>query len=440
MVAALVHAQLCTEPSRLQTIPAPIRDTLLAGLIQTAHADAVLTMIAQEIRQNPNAIARFDSILAAGWGHGHDHRILQIITSHPSPHWRTVLTQGITTSVGAEVCAFIQSQAQRYPDHAVEVIMDHVRDREGRKNWPLAPLPAYLIPWVGEAARACPHRLHPTTIRRLWLANPVRAWNATQTMLNSGHCFVQQHAIAAMDTGWGTGMDDTIATTLRTIILTHQHLVTHLPLVLTGTTTAVAGIGTAPPSLIAPLLTELVTTGNENIQRQLISELHRGWGQGQDALVMRIVEMIAERDSSERVWGSARATLLRAWNYHPPHVVGSLVDRLVTRTTSRLAQDGPGSPLASWEVLPITAAFAPGWIHLPTAHMIERIAHHMARLHAHAHTLDPSSRDTLVAAWASVVTAGAARLSASDFHALLAPLWTLSPKECLEGVAWWVRQ
>jgi hypothetical protein len=68
MVAALVHAQLCTDPSPRQTIPASIRDTLLAGLMRTVCADEVLRMIAQEIRQNPNAIARFDPIVAAGWG------------------------------------------------------------------------------------------------------------------------------------------------------------------------------------------------------------------------------------------------------------------------------------------------------------------------------------------------------------------------------------
>jgi hypothetical protein len=133
MVAALVHAQLCTDLSLLQTIPAPIGDTLLAGLIHTAHADAVLSMIAQEIRQNPNAIARFDSILAAGWGNGHDHRILQIIDSVLGPHWHTVLTEGVTTSVGAEVCDRLRSWFSR--DLAMALIVHHIQHRWGGP-WP----------------------------------------------------------------------------------------------------------------------------------------------------------------------------------------------------------------------------------------------------------------------------------------------------------------
>jgi hypothetical protein len=427
MVAALVHAQLCTDPSLLQTIPAPICDTLLTGLIHTAHADAVLRMIAQEIRQNPDAIARFDRILAAGWGHGHDHRIIQIITAHPSPHWRTVLTQGITASVGAEVCAFIQSQAQGSPDQALAMIVDHIHARERRGDWPLAPLPAHLIPWVGAAARRRPGHLHPTTIRRLWLANPKQAWNVTQTMLHSGHLFVQQCAIDAMDTGWGTGYDAEVATTLRERILKR-----HWDGIETGISTVVAGIGTAPPSIMEPLLTELAARGNTDVQKWLIQHMHRGWGRGQDALMMRIVEMIAERDSSESdwVWSDARATLIRAWDHLPPHVVVSLFDRVVTRGIRR----------RYYPIGDAITACAPGWTHLPTAHMIARIAHHVAHLHTHAHTLAPYERDTLVAAWASVIAAGADRLSATDIHALLDPLWALSPHGCLTGIAQGVRR
>ena len=80
------------------------------------------------------------------------------------------------------------------------------------------------------------------------------------------------------------------------------------------------------------------------------------------------------------------------------------------------------------------AACAPIWTHLPTALVIERIAHHVAHLHEHAHTIDSLNRNTLVSAWAQVIAAGADRLSASDIHALLAPLWDLSPNGCLDGV------
>jgi hypothetical protein len=441
MVAALVHGQLCTEPSRLQTIPAPICDTLLKGLIQTAHADAVLTRIAQEIRQDPDAIARFDPIVAAGWGHGHDHRILQIITSNPSPWWNKVLETGITTSVGAEVCAFIQSQVP--PDQALAMIVYHIHARERRGDWPLAPLPAYLIPWVGEAARSHPADLSSNTIRRLWLANPVRAWDVTQTMLGSRSS--QRKVIDAMDTGWGTGYDAAMATILRSVILALQDDrggIETIETIETGIATVVAGIGRADPSLIESLLTHLATTGNETVRQQLISALRRGWGRGQDDLVARVLATIADQTVSERVWDRCSGTLIRAWDYQPRDVVVSLIDRLLTHAMNGLVNEKKFEKrfgMVSMAEAAI-AAFAPGWDHLPTAQVLERITHHVAHLHAHAHTIGTYSRDTLVAAWASVVTAGAARLSASDFHALLAPLWTLSPKECLEGVAWWVRQ
>jgi hypothetical protein len=434
MMAALVHARLRTVPLTHPAFFAPVWNSLLEGLMHTAVAgevlEEILDAIAQEIRQDRNAIARFAPIVAPGWGHGYDHRILQIITSNPSPQWEAVLARGITTSsMGVEVCAIIQSQVPR--DQAMALIVNHIRAREERGDWPLAPLPAHLIPWVGAAARNRPYDLRPPTIRRLWLADPNQAWNVTQTMLHSDDLYVQWCAIAAMDAGWGRGHDDTIAATLRKFILRSQSS----PAVAeAGTTTAVAGIGTAPPSLIAALLTELAMQGNETVQRQLISALHRGWGHGQDDLVMRVVETMDERGVSEQIWADAHETLRRAWDYLPPHVVVSLVDRLVTRATNQLAQDAP--PLDAWQVRRIIAAFAPIWTHLPTAQVIARIAHHVAHLHAHAHTIYPGRRDELVAAWAHVIAAGAERLSASAIHAVLASLWTLSPKGCLEGVAW----
>jgi len=330
--------------------------------------------------------------------------------------------------VGEVVCDRIGSWFPR--DQALAMIVHHIHDREQRGDWPLAPLPASLIPWVGAAARSHPDRLRSNTIRRLWLVNPDRAWDVTQTMLHSDDSSVRQCAIAAMDAGWGRGHDDTLAATLRAFIPNSRNPAA----VESGIATAVAGIGRADPSLIESLLTHLATTGNETVRRQLISALHRGWGRGQDALVLRIVAMIAERDSAESIWDGFHETLVPAWDHLPSHMVMPLVDRLVTHETNRLAKAGPFSLLIPWEVQRIIAAFAPIWTHLPTPQVIQRIAHHVAHLHAHAHSMNPSSRDTLVSVWASVVTAGAARLSASAIHAVLAPLWHLSPFWCLNEV------
>jgi hypothetical protein len=437
MVATLVHAQLCTGPSLPRTIPASICDTLLEGLIHTAHADAVLRMIAQEIRQDRNAVARFDPIVAAGWGHGHDHRILQMVTAHPSPHWCKVLTEGVTTSVGAEVCDRIRSWFPH--NQAIAMIVDHIEARERRGDWPLVPLPAYLIPWVCKVAHTCPSRLHPTTIRRLWLADPKRAWDVTQTMLWSRSSHSSQWiAIAAMDTGWGTGHDAAMATILRSIILNHR---SELHVVTTGTTTAVAGIGIAPSSLIAPLLTELATTGHGEIQSRIVRTRHRGWERGQDVLGMRILEIIAKRkDSPEWIWNGFHETLAPAWDHLPSHVVVSLIDRLVTHGMHRLANEADSEDRVQMGSMAeaAIAAFAPIWTHLPTPQVIDRIAHHVAYLHAHAHTLAPSRRNKLVDSWASVIAAGAERLSVSDIRAVLDPLWDLSPHGCLHGILQWV--
>jgi hypothetical protein len=428
-VAALVRGRLQVHLSPQRIISEPVWDPLLKGFMQTPSVGEMLEMIDQAIHQAPNTIARFDSILAAGWGHGRDQRILQIIDSVPGPHWHTVLTEGVTASVGAAVCARIQAWLPH--DQAMATIVDHIYAREDRENWPLAPLPAYLIPWVGKAARARPYRLHPTTIRRLWLVDPNQAWDVTQTMLHSDDPSVQQRAIAAMDTGWGTWHAAEVATTLRARILEHQDDRDDVKI---GIATAVAGIGIAPPSIMESLLTELARKGNEEIQDRIIRTLHRGWGRGQDALVLRVVAIITERDSAESIWDGFHETLAPAWDHLPSHMVMPLVDRLVTHETNRLAKAGPFSLLIPWEVQRIPAAFASVWTRLPTAQVIERIAHHVAHLHKHAHTMPPTTRDRLVSVWASVVTAGAARLSASDFHAVLDPLWDLSPYGCLNGV------
>jgi hypothetical protein len=55
-------------------------------------------------------------------------------------------------------------------------------------------------------------------------------------------------------------------------------------------------------SIMESLLTELATTGNNAVPYLLTRDLHRGWGRGQDALVLRIVKIIAERDVSTWVW------------------------------------------------------------------------------------------------------------------------------------------
>jgi hypothetical protein len=432
MVARLMCDRLRTvsllHRPQLPPIPRRTWETLLAGLLRTVYVDEVLTIIERTIRQDPDTISWFDQIVAAGWGNGYDQRILQIIDSIPGPHWETVLTQGITTSVGAEVCHRIQSWVPR--DQAMALIVKLIHAREKRGDWPLAPLPASLIPWVGDAARTRPYDLHPTTIRRLWRADPDRAWDVTQTMLGLPSAAVRTIALAALDAGWGIGHDAAMATMLQSIILDNQD---DSDVVTPGIATAVAGIGIASPSLIATLLTELAMQGNDTVQRRLISALHRGWGQGQDGLVMRVMEIIAERDSSDVVWTDAHQTLIRAWNHLPPDVVVSLVDRLVTRATNGLAKEAYSS-LTPWEVQRIIAAFAPIWTYLPTAQVIARIAHHVAHLDEHARTMLPTTRDTLVAAWASVIAAGMERLSASAIHALLAPLWTLSPRGCLNGV------
>jgi hypothetical protein len=435
MVAVLVCDLLCmmpplhpdpSFPASVWYATSTLWKPILEDLVRTSGAGAILEIIDKVIRQDRNAIAWLDRIVAAGWGNGHDQRILQMITSHPSSDWREVLRTGITTSVGKEVCAFMQLQVP--PDQAIDTIVTYVLDRDDNGTVPLAPLPEHLIPWVCAVARSHPEHLPSNTIRRIWMADPKRAWNVTTIMLASNHPTARERALAAMDTGWGTGHDVEMATTLRSIILEHQD---HLFLPNIGIATAISGIGRADPSLIAPLLTELAMQGNENVRRWLIRELHRGWGRGQDALVLRIVEMIAERDPSEWVWDSSHETLARAWDHLPSHVVVSLIDRLLTHVTNRATNDSTSGVMAQ---AAIAAALAPGWTYLPSPQVIERIAHHVAHLHAHAHSIDPSSRNTLVAAWARVIVAGADRLSAADIHAVLSPLWTLSPDGYLDGV------
>jgi hypothetical protein len=429
MVGSLLRAWLWTHLSPQRIISEPVWDSLLAPLIRTVCADEVVTMIEQAlatVRATMETdcdpiVRRFDRILAAGWGNGQDHRILQIIDSLPGPHWQTVLTEGVTTSVSAEVCDRLRSWFPH--DQAFELIVDHIHAREQRGDWSVAPLPASLIPWVCEAACSHPNRLHPTTVvRRLWLDEPDYAWNVTCTMLGSPYTAVRTIALAALDAGWGTGHDAAIATILRTIILQHP-----LSVVLdTACATVVAGIGRAAPAIIESLLTDLMTRGDTEVRRQLIRALHRGWGRGQDDLVWRVVETMGARDPSDRVWGGAHDTLARAWDYQPPDVVVSLVDRMVTH---RMIPDA-------------IATYAPGWDHLPTAHMIERIAHHVAHLCAHAYdpTISRYRLETLISAWASVIAAGAKHMSAADIHALLSPLWNLSPRSCLFGFVQWFRR
>jgi hypothetical protein len=280
MVAVLVRDLLCmmpplhpdpSVPASVWYAPSTLWQPILENLVQTSYAGEVLEIIDEAIRQDRNAIAWVDRIVAAGWGNGYDQRILQMITSHPSPDWREVLRTGITTSVGKEVCAFMQSQVP--PDRAIDTIVTYVVDMDDNGNVPLAPLPEHLIPWVCDRARSHPDRLPPTTIRRIWLADPQRAWNLTTFMLESNHPSAREHALAAMDTGWGTGHDVAMATTLRSIILKHQDTLC-VPNI--GIATAIAGIGIAPPHLIAALLTELAMKGNEEIQSQIIRTLHRG--------------------------------------------------------------------------------------------------------------------------------------------------------------------
>jgi hypothetical protein len=443
MVAALLRALLWARLSPQRIMAEPVWDPLLATLIRTVCADEVLMMIEQTlatIRATMETdcdpiVRRFDRILAAGWGNGHDHRILQIIDSLPGPHWQTALTEGVTASVGEVVCDRLLSWFPR--TRAGTMIVDHIHAREERGDWPLAPMPVYLVRWVSAAARSRPSRLHPTTIRRLWLDDPDYAWNVTCTMLGSPSAAVRTIALAALDAGWGTKYDDTIATIVRMITLQYRMS----DILNTACATAVAGIGRVTPDIIASLLTDLATMRDTEVQRQLIRALHRGWGRGQDDLVMRVLETMVARDPdlSDRIWIRSYDTLARAWDYHPPHVVVSLVDRMVTHGM-RCVMHEQGIPSALDDAI---AAYAPGWTHLPTAHMIERIARHVAYLCAHAD--DPaisrdSRRERLISAWASVIAAGAERLSTSDIHALLSPLWDLSPDGCLKGIEQWVRR
>jgi hypothetical protein len=427
MVVSVVRNLLRAHLSPQCIMTEPMLDPLLKDFMRTPAVDEMLEIIDQAIHQAPNTIARFNFILAAGWGNGHDHRILQIIDSIPGPHWKTVLIAGITASVGDVVCDRIGSWFPR--GQAITMIVNRINAREERGDWPLEPLPEHLIPWVGEAARICPYALHPTTIRRLWLANPEQAWNVTQTMLGLSSSTVRAIALAAMDAGWGTGHDAEVATTLRARILEHQDGPDSIE---TGTTAAVAGIGRAVPAIIESLLTELAMQGNENVQRKLISALRRGWGHGQDDLVMRIMEIIAKRDPSDVVWVDSGDTLTQAWHHLPPQAVVHLIDWLLTRTMAR-SVDGT-SVAAQFAAEGIIPALVPGWTYLPAEQVIERIAHHVAHLHAHARTLDSSTRDRLVAAWASVIAAGMERSSAADIHALLSLLWTISPHSCTLGM------
>jgi hypothetical protein len=440
MVAALLRALLWARLSPQRIMSEPVWDLLLITLIRTVCADEVLMMIEQvlaTVRATMETdcdpiVRRFDRILAAGWGNGHDHRILQIIDSLPGPHWHTALTEGVTASVGEVVCDRLLSWFPR--TRAGTMIVDHIHAREQRGDWPLAPMPVYLVRWVSAAARSRPSRLHPTTIRRLWLDDPDYAWNVTCTMLGSPYASVRTIALAAMDVGWGTEMDDTIATILRTIILQRP-----LSVVLdTACATVVAGIGRAAPAIIESLLTDLMTRGDTEVRRQLIRALHRGWGRGQDDLVWRVVETMGARDPSDRVWGGAHDTLARAWDYQPPDVVVSLIDRMVTNGMHQLIHK-PGIPSALDDAI---AAYAPGWVHLPTAHMIARIAHHVAHLRdlASDPTITRYRHETLIAAWAAVIAAGAEHMSAADIRALLSPLWNLSPTSCLSGFMQWFRR
>ena len=436
MVAALVRDRLLrTNLSSQRIMTERVWTILLEGLMQTVYADAALDIIERAIRQDPSTIEQLASIVASGWGNGHDRRILQMIEqtiaqtiaqtieSNPSSLWSEVLIQGITTSVGEEVCACI---ARWYPDKAVRIIAEYIDLEES-----LAPLPEYLIPWVCAVARDCPDHLYPSTIRRLWLSDPDRAWDVTKTMLDSGEPIGQQCAIDAMDAGWGRGRDDTIAATLWSFIRDHPDDPFAEGAVVA---TAVAGIGRADPSLTASLLAKLAMKGNEHVQYQLICELHRGWGRGQDDLVFGVVETIAERMASDWVWRGSRATLTSAWDYQPPHVVLSLIDRLVTRLMHSLATEGECTVNED-----VITALVPGWTYLPTPLMCERITHYVAHLHAHAHTLAPEVLNSLVSAWAEVIAAGANRLSTADIHALLSPLWTISPYWSLNGIAQAVR-
>jgi hypothetical protein len=441
MVVSVVQTLLRTGLSAQRIMAEPVWDTLLAPLIRTVCADEVVTMIEQAlatVRATMGTdcdpiVRRFDPILAAGWGHGYDHRILQIIDSIPGPHWETVLTEGVTASAGAEVCDRIQAWFP--PDQAMALIVKLIHAREERGDWPLAPLPAYLIPWVGAAARSDPDSLHPATIRRLWLADPVLAWNVIQTMLSPSLPTAWHIAVAAMDAGWGTGMDDTIATALRLIIPYHRDEMA----VRNGIQTVAAGIGRAAPSLIAALLTELAMQGNEIVQRQLVRELHRWWGHGQDDLVMHVLKTIFNRGASELVWDAASHTLAQAWDYLPPQEVLQLGERLLMNQIRRLVNN-EDIWIATERIRPATTMLAYGWNYVPTPQFTRCITQYHTHLLSCVHTLRVDLLYDVVSDWVSVIAAGAQRLSASDIHAMLAPLWNLSPHGCLNGVMRWVRR
>jgi hypothetical protein len=440
MVVSVVRTLLRTDLSAQRIMSEPVWDPLLATLIRTVCVDEVLRMIAEALAtvrttmgtDRDPIVRRFDRILAAGWGNGQDHRILQIIASHPGPHWETVLTEGITTSVGAEVCARIRSWFPR--DQAIALIVNHIHTREDRGDWPLAPLPAHLIPWVGEAAHTCPYDLHPTTIRRLWLADPVYAWNVTQTMLSPSFPSAWHIAFAAMDAGWGTGMDDTIAAALR-LIIPYYHR--DEMAVRNGIQTVAAGIGRAAPAIIAALLTELAMQGNEIVQRQLVHALHRGWGHGQDDLVMHVLKTIVNRGASELVWDAASHTLAQAWDYRPPQEVLQLGERLLMNQIRRLVNH-EDIWIATEGIRPATTMLAYGWNYVPTPQFTRCITQYHTHLLSCVRTLRVELQYDVVSDWVSVIAAGAQRLSASDIHALLEPLWTLSPHGCLNGIERWV--
>jgi hypothetical protein len=148
MVAAPGYHQMHTVLFLRPSVPARVWNTLMEGLMRTVYAGEVRNSVAQAIRKVLGTIARFAPMVADGWGYGSDRRILQMGTSFPGPHWRTVPETGITPSVGSEVCARIAEDAPTTPFAGSW----NTSMPRSAGTGPSRRCPASFIPWVGDAA------------------------------------------------------------------------------------------------------------------------------------------------------------------------------------------------------------------------------------------------------------------------------------------------